>query len=379
MTGRELERGDARAPVERAAGLQVLGRVPEGAVVYGVNRDGAVIAPAAERRRLRAGAGDDARLRAESAGGVARRARREAYGRLKARARNAVADRDVAHLVHRNRTHPTAVRVYRVRPLLEDARRTRRDAQLVPTDAGQRAGAGVDRVVDDQSLVPVGEVAIGEALHQTVGQRVELLRSARLRDARPAAARLAEGRDRERGRPRERRVGGGGEVGVHLPDVGRVRTEVDEVFGRARGRRDCAVEVCGQHAAEARTQLEALLGGRGAGDHLRAVVGAEARADEAAPGKHVVGRVVAVGPDAELRVVVEVRLFEGVDVVGARRVRCLRDGDALVEAAGRPVGDGELRQHPAVVRLVVLGDGVAVVVDGARVRRAERGEQLVAV
>src|SRR5712692_5713966 len=49
FTGVELERSDARAPIKAAAGLVVLLRVPEGAVVFWVNRHTAVIAPALER------------------------------------------------------------------------------------------------------------------------------------------------------------------------------------------------------------------------------------------------------------------------------------------------------------------------------------------
>src|SRR5205085_10242251 len=57
---RELERGDARRPVEGAAALQVFGRVPERAVVHRVDRHGAVVAPAREvAAALRAGALDN--------------------------------------------------------------------------------------------------------------------------------------------------------------------------------------------------------------------------------------------------------------------------------------------------------------------------------
>ena len=53
----ELERSDPRAPVEGAGGLQVLGGIPEGAVVDRVDRHRAVVAPAVEvAAALRAGA-----------------------------------------------------------------------------------------------------------------------------------------------------------------------------------------------------------------------------------------------------------------------------------------------------------------------------------
>src|SRR5581483_1917824 len=69
--------------------------------------------------------------------------------------------------------------------------------------------------------------------------------------------------------------------------------------------------------------------------------------------------VVAVGPDAQLRVVEEVRAqVEAVAVPRARRVARLRDGDALVRRDVVPV-DGELAHEPAVGELVVEHDGVA--------------------
>src|SRR3954454_16140336 len=90
LAGWESEGGDACAPVERACGLQVLGRVPEGAVVNRVNRYRAVVAPAAQTSGLRAAARNDARLCAERARCVARCARSEAYGREERRAGDAI-------------------------------------------------------------------------------------------------------------------------------------------------------------------------------------------------------------------------------------------------------------------------------------------------
>ena len=74
--------------------------------------------------------------------------------------------------------------------------------------------------------------------------------------------------------------------------------------------------------------------------------------------------VVAVRPDAELRVVEEhVRTEqERVQVVGARRIGARRDGDAfavLLAAVGR---SDELRQQPAVRQLVVDDDRITFVV-----------------
>src|SRR5439155_19689566 len=46
--GGEPERPDSRVPVEGSGGCLVLVRVPEGAVVHGIDADAAVIAPAVE-------------------------------------------------------------------------------------------------------------------------------------------------------------------------------------------------------------------------------------------------------------------------------------------------------------------------------------------
>ena len=101
------------------------------------------------------------------------------------------------------------------------------------------------------------------------------------------------------------------------------------VVGRAGGRRGRAVEIGGQEAAEALLELEALLRRRGAGEH-RGRSKAQARPPtKVLPVEHVVGDVVGVRPDAQLRVVVEVRLRERVAVVCAGGVGGGGDGDAL--------------------------------------------------
>ena len=56
LAARELETPDSRAPVERAARLEVLIRVPERAVVQRIDGHGAVIAPSTEIRELRTAA-----------------------------------------------------------------------------------------------------------------------------------------------------------------------------------------------------------------------------------------------------------------------------------------------------------------------------------
>src|SRR5689334_16282546 len=99
-------------------------------------------------------------------------------------------------------------------------------------------------MVDDHRLVTVREMTIGQPVHQSVRQRIQFLSGPALRNTCPPGARLAEGRDAERGRTGQRRIRRRQEIYVDLPDVERIRAEVDEVLGRASGRRDVAVYVC---------------------------------------------------------------------------------------------------------------------------------------
>jgi hypothetical protein len=149
---------------------------------------------------------------------------------------------------------------------------------------------------------------------------------------------------------------------------------IGEGVGTARGRRSEAVEVGGEHSPNGlgmrgEVQVEVDEGGGGiTHEHLRALEGEGAGAVEGPPEGELVGRhVIAVGPDAQVRVVGE--LFAGgdevVEVVGPGRIPGLGEGDALV--VGRRVlrGEGELAQKPAVGQGVVEDDPIAVVVGRA--------------
>src|SRR5690348_4292791 len=96
-------------PVVGAARGDVLVDVPEGAVVNRVDRHAAVVAPAAETRQLRTGAFDDAGFSLHLAQSVARHPASEANRGMQVVARDAVAERDVARLVHGDRAHPAIV------------------------------------------------------------------------------------------------------------------------------------------------------------------------------------------------------------------------------------------------------------------------------
>src|SRR5439155_24369060 len=116
-----------------------------------------------------------------------------ADARVAVAARRAVADRDVAVAIHGDAAHPAEERVRgggAKRPLLRDSRRAVQAAELVPahTDEACRllawptAAADRHRVVDHPALL-AAEVAIGQPVHQAVGERVELLARLTLRDA----------------------------------------------------------------------------------------------------------------------------------------------------------------------------------------------------
>src|SRR6266536_4487406 len=87
---RQLERRDAGAPVERAARLQVLARVVERAVVDGVHRDRAVVAPPREVAELRPATLDDGRLGLQGPQRIGRGAHGVADRGVDAAARRAV-------------------------------------------------------------------------------------------------------------------------------------------------------------------------------------------------------------------------------------------------------------------------------------------------
>src|SRR5207253_10785644 len=93
--------------------------------------------------------------------------------------------------------------------------------QLIPAHPRQAGPVGVHRVVDHHGLV-VAEVAVGQPVHQPVGQVLKLDGSAGLGDAGPAGggAQLAvEGSGGQDGRACEGRISGVGPVHVEPEDV----------------------------------------------------------------------------------------------------------------------------------------------------------------
>lgn len=78
----DFERGDTRAPVKRAIGFQILRGVPESAIINRINTHVTVIAPPAQRTRLRAGALHNGGLITQRIDGITGEARGVANSRL---------------------------------------------------------------------------------------------------------------------------------------------------------------------------------------------------------------------------------------------------------------------------------------------------------
>ena len=92
---------------------------------------------------------------------------------------NAVADGEVALVIHRGAAHPAIVRVRRLRRLFPDGPCAggQSSPQLVVTNASlvrreRGAGADVDGVVNDQRLV-AAEVSVLKPVHHPVANRIE--------------------------------------------------------------------------------------------------------------------------------------------------------------------------------------------------------------
>jgi len=146
---------------------------------------------------------------------------------------------------------------------------------------------------------------------------------------------------------------------MEFVELQRVGAEVNLVIRRTGGRRGQAVPVRGEQSADCGALLKTHLRCGGSGQHGSAVVSAGVRAHERVAVEHVERDVVAVGPDAHFRVVVEIRVLKRIAVVGAGGIGGGGNGHALKEGCGR---DRKLADDPAVGRLVIEGDAVAVVV-----------------
>src|SRR5215471_18781807 len=168
----ELEVRNLGAPVEASCRLQILGGVPERAVVHRVDAKAAVVAPPGEAAVLGAAAGLDVDLRAERAQGIRGSAAGEADRGIEAARGNAVTDGDVTGVVHCGATHPAEARVGSECALLENRGRAAGASNFIPPDTYARTGR--DGMVHHQRLV-VAKVAVSQPVHETVRQRIKLL------------------------------------------------------------------------------------------------------------------------------------------------------------------------------------------------------------
>src|SRR3989442_125435 len=121
----------------------------------------------------------------------------------------AVADGDIAVLVHGDAAHPAVAAVRSEGALLEHRRRRVRATHFIP--AYPSAAAGGDGVIDHDRLM-VAEVPVGIPVHEPVGERVELRRRPRLRNTDATAARFGEARHADVSGTGEARGAGVGEI-----------------------------------------------------------------------------------------------------------------------------------------------------------------------
>jgi len=147
------------------------------------------------------------------------------------------------------------------------------DARLVPADSDARTGRHA--VVDDERLV-VAEIAVRETVHESIGKRVQLVRGARLRNARVAPAGFRVRRHRDADRARERAVRRGRPVHVELPR-GKARrrgAKRHDVVRRAGRRQPGPVKIRRRRPPYVVAGGVALLRSSQSGQHLRPVVSA---------------------------------------------------------------------------------------------------------
>jgi hypothetical protein len=291
---------------------------------------------------------------------------------------SAEADSHVARLIHRGATHPAPGRVRLVGALLKDHRCGRHGAQLKPAHACH--SARTHGIISHDRFVAVGELAVGEPEHQTVADGVQGGRHSQLghtgsvsgtERGKAGGSRTA---DESKGR-----VSGRDEIGVEKSDlVDTAARKGDERIGGADRRSHRTVEVAGQEGRlrpSSRDSWSDKSGGQ-AGEHSRAVKGEGLwpEKDGASRVEHVHGHVVAVGPDAEMRIIKKVGAeVKGIAIVSAGGIRGGGDGDALVGWGPRT---GELADKPAVGDMVVEHDGVAIAISLADTAEAgpDRGD-----
>src|SRR5207248_2457995 len=251
---------------------------------------------------------------------VARKPPREVHLRIDSDAGPTEAERHVAGLVHRDAAHPTVVGIGRIGSLLENGEIVCCIwSELIPSHPD--TGPGCNAVVDDQSFV-IAEVAVRQAVHEAITERIQLLPGPALSDTRAAriVARQSEHGGRERGRTGQGRVRWGSPVDMELPE-GELpvdRAERNHVVRRSGRWLSSAVEVGGQQTAEARAHIETLLRSRLPSQHARSVVSTDLAAGKIATrgGEEIERRVIGVWPHTYFGVIRKVCVAERVAIVG---------------------------------------------------------------
>ena len=162
-------------------------------------------------------------------------------------------------------------------------------------------------------------------------------------------------------------------IGVEAIEREASADEPDRGIRFSLGRGERAIQIGGRGAADGVADEDALLGSGLGRQHLAAIERAVGDAQEVASARareRVVGGVVPVRPDAELRIVVKI----GVRVIVPRpltdRIAAARDRDADVIGALRLVGVRELRDQPPVGERIVEDDAIAVAALFARAPEA---------
>ena len=188
-------------------------------------------------------------------------------------------------------------------------------AQLVPPQTGPVRAVHIDGMVENQRLIGA-EVAVLQAIHQTVGDRIQPASCALLLDTVTASAahvciECGGGQDLGLGKGRRGRIG---PINVEIPQlelVGRIAIGVVVHLGKDVGRagsRRRAVEISWKHAAQIRIYTIKIEIHHLSWQPLQHFVTLERNRTSPAPGiacKLVDGHVVAVGPDAKVGIIVE--------------------------------------------------------------------------
>ena len=316
----------------------------------------------------------------ESVQWVARQSPRVAQLRTDRGTRGAEAESKITLSVHGYTAHPTPGGVRLVSALLVNRDRARSHiAQLKPSYPSHAVRA--HSIGADNRFVGA-EVAVGNAEHEPIADAVEFIGGG---DAHFGNAGTSSGT--KRGESCRWRSGKGGKSGVRrcreirvemisgVIRATRLPGEADESGGRARGRQSGTIQI-GREKRIDRTAQRADWTDESGGltdEHLCAIEGKRLRPEIRGAGgiKDVHAHVIAVRPDAQVRVIVKVRTeVKPVARVGAGRVGGGRDSDAFVGDRSTSGRRRKLADEPAIGEMIVEHHGIAGAAGFARAAEA---------